>query len=57
MNHQEKWELANTIYTIVEHRDESDSWRGGVQSILGLVFEDGYRTGYEAGYDDCKEMS
>lgn len=45
----DRWDLANTIYTIIEHREEGDTWRESIMSILGLVFEDGYRIGWEEG--------
>lgn len=48
MDEQTRWEISNTLYTIIVQRDETDSWRQFVMSILGAVYEEGYLEGWES---------
>lgn len=44
-NEEYIWGLANNIYTLIVHRDETDSWRDDVIEILTDVFDAGYWEG------------
>lgn len=45
MNETEIWDMANNIYTLIVHRDETDSWRKDVIRILNEVYTEGYWEG------------
>lgn len=45
MESEDFWAVANNLYTVITHRDESDSWRDSVIDILKAVHSDGYWEG------------
>lgn len=39
------WAVANNIFTVIVHRDGTDSWRETVIKLLAEVHTDGYWEG------------
>lgn len=44
-NEEYFWAVANNIYSLVQHREESDSWRESVIELLKAIYDAGYWEG------------
>lgn len=45
MNDEEFWAVANNLYTVIVHRDSTESWRDSVIETLKAVHSAGYWEG------------